>query len=223
MPILYKYPERVMFAHIPKTAGTSIYAWFADNGWIISNLKLNSPGSKDIFLPRYGIFQCQMEGEQEMGVPSQHTTSSTYLQWGKFTSGFVIVRHPFSRFISELNYYYHILCYQQKIFAPNKKVALLYAEEFINHVFLEYKKNSKVRDNHIRHQSDFISDKTKVLYFEKDWKGYLAEKYKLRGQIPHFNSSNDKVDFSKMITAEKKQLIIDFYKKDFELLGYSFP
>jgi hypothetical protein len=105
---------------------------------------------------------------------------------------------------------------------PNRKSALLYAEEFIKHILLEYKKNPKVRDNHIRPQSDFISEKTEVLYFEDDWKKYLADKYNLHGDTPHFNSRNDRIDFSKMITAENKQMILDLYKEDFELFGYSF-
>jgi hypothetical protein len=221
MPILYKYPERVMFAHIPKTAGTAIYAWFSDNGWIVSNLKLNSPGSKDIFMHQYGIFQCQMEGPQEQGIPPQHATASTYARWGEFTSGFTIVRHPLCRFISEIGYHYKILCLQKKIINPDKKKAIIFAEEFTNHVLHEYNIKNNVRDNHIRPQTDFISDITDILYFEKNWTEYLAQKYQLKGSPPKLNVNAQKYNFSYLLTSETKQKIINFYAQDFTTFGYT--
>ena len=49
MPILEKHGQRVLFAHIPKTAGTSIYLAFAAAGWRILNLSENpEPSDEEI-------------------------------------------------------------------------------------------------------------------------------------------------------------------------------
>jgi hypothetical protein len=39
MPIFKKNNKTIYFAHIPKTAGTSVYSLFVESGWKIGNIR----------------------------------------------------------------------------------------------------------------------------------------------------------------------------------------
>jgi len=221
MPIFYKGDERVLFSHIPKTAGTSIYVWFADNKWILANHSLSAsfPTGK-IFRARYHILQAQLEGPLETNVSPQHSTALTQKKWGSFTSGFCIVRHPVDRFISELKYFFPYFCSQMKIGHPTEDIAAAYIDRYTRQVFSDFKNDPKIRDNHIRPQVDFISELTEILYYENDWKKWIKTQYGLNGSPYRLNQSDNRIQFRKLINKEILELISDFYHIDFDVLGY---
>lgn len=81
MPI-FQHPTRgrVLFIHIPKTAGSSVEKWLQAHGFELE--KLNNWD----------------------GTHAQHATKETYDQWGEFDYKFTIVREPLARFVSSMGF-----------------------------------------------------------------------------------------------------------------------
>lgn len=219
MPILYKGNQRVLFVHIPKTAGVSVYGWFYNNGWRLSNIKFGKMTS-ELFNNNFGVSNFDIEGLQIKGIPPQHAHYQIYKHWGEFTSAFTIVRNPLDRFISEINYYFKLLCHAKKINITSRKAAIFFANDFTINIINSYKDNTYIRENHIRPQIDFISKETEVIFFEKDWISNLSKKYGLMGTPPHINRGENKFSFSNTINNELKEKIIVFYKMDYKAFGY---
>ena len=81
MPI-FNHPTkgRVLFIHIPKTAGSSINEWLRNAGYKLDKLVSWS------------------------GWDHQHAPKKIYDTWGSFDYKFAIVRHPLDRFVSALGF-----------------------------------------------------------------------------------------------------------------------
>ncbi|MGM0856560.1 MAG: hypothetical protein ACQEW0_05685 [Pseudomonadota bacterium] len=220
MPILYKGNERVLFAHIPKTAGTSLYVWFAKNKWVIANLNLlPNIGTGVEFKKRFGITQCQLEGVIPTKASPQHATKEYFDGWGEFTSSFCVVRHPLSRVISEIGYTFPSFCVRNGIKKIKEKDVEHYVKSFFEK-FIEPDVESGVLDNHLRSQVDFICSGMPVLYYEGSWKEWLKNKYQLEGELPVLNNSSGGVDFKNFIDSRMESMVFQKYKKDYEILGY---
>lgn len=220
MPIFYKDQERVLFSHIPKTAGTSLYVWFAENGWFVSNLKLlPNIGTGIEFRKRFGIIQCQLEGDLPSNVSPQHATKEYFDSWGVFSSRFCIVRHPLLRVISEMGYIFPSYCANNHIRKPNR----LHVENFVELFFQKLRSldsNINILDNHLRPQVDFIGHDMHVLYYEGDWKEWLKSQYSLKGEMPFLNQSARKDSFLNFLSQDKKEAVYEKYRVDYDILGY---
>lgn len=222
MPIFYNGKERVLFSHIPKTAGSSLYVWFAENGWIVTNLKLlHNVGTGVVFREKFGIWQCQLERKLPSKVSPQHSTSDITSEWGEFSSKFCVVRHPLTRFVSELNYCFPEYCKGGNIKKIDDEVISKYVDFFVKKImFEEYGKDNAVRDNHLRPQVDFINKDMNVLYLEGDWRKWLKRKYRLSGEAKSYNESIRKIELEKHICENVRGAVLDFYRKDLDVLGY---
>ncbi|WP_045213876.1 sulfotransferase family 2 domain-containing protein [Desulfonatronovibrio magnus] len=210
-----------MFAHIPKAAGSSVYLWFLDDGWLISNLGLQESAGIGLDLKeKFNILQCQIEGPLSNESSVQHSVVSTYRQWGDFTSGFCIVRHPWSRFVSEIRYAFTLACEQSSVSNPTESIAMRFIQDYMLKVFNAFPECKNIRDNHIRPQTDFISEITEVYYLERDWKEQLQAKYDLKGLPPTANKTVLPFDFEPLLDDNIRNMVLDFYHEDFELLDY---
>jgi hypothetical protein len=146
--------------------------------------------------------------------------ASDFEQWGDFSSGFCIVRHPYDRFLSELRYCFPGWCKIQRVKYVNNTTIKNYLSSFTEKVFSCYKDDETVRDNHIRPQIDFLSTHTKILHYENYWKRFLKRKYSLDSNPPKINVPHVAIDFSDFVTKPLKNMINDFYSVDYERFGY---
>lgn len=71
---------RVLFIHIPKTAGSSVEKWLRNAGYKLQQI-------------------CTWNGPKH-----QHAPKTVYDTWGDFDYKFTIVRHPLERFVSALGF-----------------------------------------------------------------------------------------------------------------------
>jgi hypothetical protein len=217
MPILRKNGEKVYFSHIPKTAGSSLYLWFMENGWQISNLGttrgplgVNGVGKK--IRERYGIFHLQQEGDYS-GVKTSphHVTADIWGKWGPFDRSFAIVREPIERFRSALTFQYTSVLRHQ-----NRQHSERLLENFRDQVLtrLENRLEAKPHlfDNHFRRQQEFVSDTTKIYYFDADWGKQIAKDFALTGSIGHEKKSDKHIE----LTEREETFARSYFAKDLD-------
>lgn len=196
-------PEnKLEFIHIPKTGGTSI-----------ENL-----GKK--YNIHWGIFNNIYMVEKNIeNVNFWHNNLFMYDK-----NNFTIVRNPYDRIISEF-------FYRLKIKWVNYDNNIEGFKKWLEYIFKEYKKDKNVYDNHILPQTEYVYDKynnKRIEYVLKledninEQLDNLFKQYNLNidiNMLEHNNTTNKtfgKNDLDQ-ITLDS---IYEFYKRDFELLGY---
>ena len=168
MPIFQMGDRSVFFAHIPKTGGSSVERMFKDAGW--KTTRLGNPGKHN-----------------------QHAPASLYQQWDDLPEEkFVIIRHPVSRFVSELKY---------------RKRPHTVTETWLNQV----KKDPSMQDNHLRSQVEFLIPGMTLYIFEEGAVDQIAADYDLKPV--HINVGTAQVDLP---DSARKQ-IEEHYKEDMEM------
>lgn len=192
MPAFTKGDKKVFFIHIPKSAGTSVQSAFEEEGYSTSFFNAHSSDLSRCCPQHY-------HGEllEYLGLLNDSDFN------------FAIVRNPLDRLLSE--YYFRKM--------QEKNVS---QDVFVNAVFLAYKINPFIFDNHIRPQCEFVNDSTEVFYFE-DGVEKVFDSLKANGYlnkvetVPHFfKSKGKKIAISK--TTLKK--IKHFYNEDFAKFNY---
>ena len=198
--------QKIIFVHIPKTAGQSI------EKAIITNIGLSHEDR--------GKFLLRFNNEKDLGPKRlahlflskykdlEYISSQNFLEYFKFT----IVRNPYSRLVSELNY---------------RNASIQPVEEYIKSI---PKHHYKDKWRHICPQTFYIyngkslnTEINKVYYFEKlqeafdDLKGRF---FRADIHLSHENSSSNKSWVKEKLTRDDLDYINDYYDLDFKMLGY---
>lgn len=214
LPIYKVNDGLVLFVHIPKTGGTSIEALLGvrhDNAFL---RKQTGPG-----------LHC---------VP-QHLHADALLGLfprSFFSYAFTVIRNPYDRLLSE--FFYHLRLKGPKIKVGLwKKQAIDYQEatarergrafvEWVTNAFERYQANNFTGQNHIRPQSHFVSyPDIEVFRFEDGLNSCaVALQDRLCVNLPGLENKNESIRCDITITRSEFSALGEFYKEDFETLGY---
>jgi hypothetical protein len=196
MPLLIEPGERkLLFIHIPKTAGTSVKSKIKRSVNIAFNF----------------------EFKNELPCPPQHFHYELLQRLGitELTNeSFAIVRDPLARFISEYSY-------RKKVDRKFRYIDLLTFSFFIQKSFA---KNKYLFSNHMRPQIEFLGPKTRIFKVEdgleevfKYYPHFFEESTAHRdGQ--RSNMSNSECIYVDDVTVE---IVKKIYKEDFLEFGYT--
>ncbi len=196
MPLFTNNNSRVLFIHIPKTAGTSV----------------------ELMLCKYYAISFHSEGFiPALRVTPQHLQISdikVMLDSSFWDYSFAIVRNPYSRLESE--YFYQMdkrsLQFQKY---PD------FSNWVLNHID-RVKKNRFHLDNHLRPQYEFIDSDVEIFKFEAGIDFIIKElskklEFKEPGEIIKTNISN-KTEVNWSLNARTQ--VNNFYKNDFKFFKY---
>lgn len=176
MPILTESDKRYLFVHIPKTSGSSVQALFEGCGWEVYR---------------------KQDGEQ-------HATRNEWKEWGDFDLVFTIVRHPLTRFVSDM---------RGRGVEP----------EEMNDLVLKWLREPYERHgNHTRPQLDFFKPGDGVAFRYEDLH-YRRKLLKLTkdGTFPHIKGDTYNTEVKEsVLTNENIQRIQNHYKEDMWAFGY---
>ncbi|WP_299743953.1 sulfotransferase family 2 domain-containing protein [uncultured Tateyamaria sp.] len=192
MPLVRLDKTLIFFVHIPKTGGASVDRYLSKVG----NIALWTPGTM-----------------QWSKCSPQHIHAELHTRMiprGFYQHGFTILRDPVARMISE---------YRYRAMRRQSDRALPEFDIWAIRMLQRYESNPYVLDNHIRPQSEFVSDGLKLFRYEDgldpvfDWideiggHAALPRKWHNRSSGPQVEPSKDVAD-----------LIREFYAQDIALL-----
>lgn len=196
MPVFTKGKDRVLFIHVPKTAGSSVTKLFLNNGY---ERTYYSESSRD---PYRGLCGPQhMDAELLMGE----------FDLSDFDYIFSIYRDPIDRHLSEFTWAPWGLCGQD-----------IYTEDLFDDwcpkIFQAYEQNPYKFDNHIRPQSEFYVDGVEVYNFDTidTLTDKLCAKIGLDATELPYERSSRRDDRDYVIYDTTISGIKEFYKADYE-------
>jgi len=211
MPVFTNGERKLLFIHIPKSAGSSVERIGRNRGWIES----------------FSVRGHSLRETSYYKATLQHLHAeplSQIFNFNEFDCIFTIVRNPFDRIKSE--YYWQL----------GQGITSFKVEDWVPMMFQGYRENPFLCDNHIRPQVEFLPDSERFKLLKLEERG--AEK--AEEIFEHFSAySNRSSKIKKVLASRKKhekrslktpeveyaffkqyEKIVDFYKKDFDELGY---
>ena len=212
MPIFRTTNKDILFIHVPKAGGTSVEKFFYANRFTV--LFIDNTENKTQHLNSLNnLTKCSpqhMHGD----------LLKSYFELSKFSSIFMMVRHPVERIVSEYNF-------RMKI-AKIEKKQNIEINSWINEAIQAYSSNPYIRDNHIRPQWHFLLDNCKVFKLEdgmnSTWvesvEKYCNIKFNIREVRVFFSSGLPTKDIGMKLSNSTFDLICKFYEKDFEIFKY---
>ncbi|MFT6988630.1 MAG: hypothetical protein ACJASL_000594 [Paraglaciecola sp.] len=218
MPILTKKGKRYYFAHVPKTAGTSLYVWFYRNGYEIENLSMHKGfGTYTSFNNEFMVEQFKIKGKLANYRGSiQHATFDVWKNWGPFDGSFAIIRNPYSRYKSEIKFLFKSYCAGIAEKQTASELAC-FRSALYKKIKKDFNNDRSIFDNHIRPQKEFLDEDTRIFSFESNWADELAQYLDLTGEPPKENvSSKTVID----LTSDETSLIDELYQADFACFEY---
>ena len=226
MPVFAKNDNKVLFVHIPKSAGTSIERAFENADWDIDFLIEPARNKVPDWKP------CNPQ--------HWHRDLIVYNIYPRYdiTHEFTVVRNPFTRCISELMWRHGgDDLYSEDFFARLQIYIVNNLSNYINNE-KQYQQNKQAwldgtnifhMDNHWRPQHHFVGQNTEVYYYER-----LDECWKemqFRYSLPELPTMYNKVDLKKIRPTKMGikpsdrfvELYTQVYGEDHERFGYELP
>lgn len=216
MPVFHKKSSKILFMHVPKTAGSTFSNTLIKHKWKES----------------FAIKNNHVRNLYHLKCSPQHYHAEIIdqiLRIDSFDKKIMICRDPFTRLKSE--YYWQL---NQNISSTEMHSPKDWFKEVIN----SYNLDQFVFDNHIRPQVDFIIPGIKIFRFEEGIK--KATNYALSNKLneseniqnmltkmimnlrkPIQNKTSKKIEHIENLFLEIKDLVIDFYSEDYDYFKYS--
>jgi Sulfotransferase family len=196
MPVFRINGKLILFVHVPKTGGSSIRQYLSRLG------------------PR-----CLGDGEKVRWsrCSPQHMHAAVYslfVPGGFYDYGFMFVRHPYSRILSEYKMRY---AQWSKGSRPEGGFS-----RWITSLLEEYQRNPYVLDNHLRPQHEFALEGIEVFRYEEGI-GALAKKLGAVLGIEQNSSwpcAMKAPDYQFPVTWQAMERLKSFYRHDFSTFGY---
>ena len=187
-----KDDQKILYVHVPKTAGSSVLNLFKDNGYEVSYFDEGSVRPFKGLCGSQHIHAELIKGEFDLS---------------EFSYIFSIYRDPVDRLISE----YTWRCSKGGQRYPSLKY-------WVELIFDLYDQNNYVNDNHIRPQNEFYFESCDVYDFNhvSSLPKKLSEKINLNisEDLGYTNSSKYKYE----LTDRCKDIIMEFYNSDYNWL-----
>ncbi|MEL6167409.1 MAG: sulfotransferase family 2 domain-containing protein [Pseudomonadota bacterium] len=214
MPILAKDAHRVLFAHIPKTGGTSVYHEFVASGWQISNLadRTDAQSTAGRLRARHGPIEIHQTGLRfAYPHPVQHAPAALWRFWGPFTSSFAIVRHPEDRFASALQFFHA----RNAIEEPLDSWASDLVPRLETRPWARYRR----LHGHLMPQHHFVAPTTQIFKFESAFMDAIRSTF---GLAPGLHMTENRHEGARLeITPAIREWVNRAYRNDFERFGYT--
>ncbi|WP_084130467.1 sulfotransferase family 2 domain-containing protein [Demequina sp. NBRC 110055] len=211
MPIFRRDGVSILFVHIPKTGGSSVDDAFRDAGWSVA---LHDGGGGRDSLNR--LRRCSPQHQHAAILEST-------LHVDRFDAIFTYVREPTRRVVSEY------VWRARKAAQPD--VSGTAVEAWVRDSFAKVATNPYWFDNHLRRQHEFLVPGTHTFRFEDGIETGLARLAAATGldiplSAPHRlkGSAMTGIDATDVVlTDAARDMVIDFYRSDYERLGYPIP
>lgn len=201
MPVLHKGGVAVLFAHVPKTGGTSVERYFVQNGWTIEwRDGVAGPGSVNSYL------RCSPQHVEARRLDE-------FFRLERFDVIFSTVREPIARFRSEY-------CMRN---VADLRTDPESVEAWGDSAFAAYEKDQFVFDNHLRPQHEFIVPGASVYRLEAGLEVMVEDlnarfDLGLAGELPRASDREIEhgVPSRDVVVSDRLQRRLrDFYARDF--------
>jgi hypothetical protein len=207
MTIFIRDDAKILYIHVPKTAGSSILHLFADNGFEVKFFDLSNINT--------GFNSLRTCSPQHYHAELLQRT----LRLERFTYIFITVRHPLDRLKSEFLW---------RVRDPRHNPS-----DWVREILTRYTEDPLILDNHIRPQHEFCLPDAEVFRFERgfgeDWINSMSgnARISLSKRAVSFRNvakqycgrTVDDIEFDEdaIFRAAK------FYEEDFRRFGYEIP
>lgn len=211
MPLYRIKNKIVLFVHIPKAGGTSIAS------------SLKAVGSEALYSDRI---------PKGLSCTPQHFHGrliDDFISEDFVDFSFCVVRNPIDRVISEFFYRRKLSVGNNNYKGMDKYLDTLnlsWSFSFwLKKQFMRIKRNPFLSDNHLRPQNEFLpSFMDEIYYFEDGLNNIIPSiESHIQHELPrperHYESSRKSFDLRK----KDRDLLIDFYREDYEKFQYSLP
>ena len=207
MPIFVKDGRAVLFAHVPKTGGTSIERLFRRAGW---ETHLRATRRSDPAL--FPVLRCSPQHYHA-------TILQELVAVERLDLTFLVTRHPLDRFRSEY--------VMRNIADPRTDAESV--ERWAHRAFGAYRANPFVHDNHLRPQWEFEVPGARTYRLEEGLGAVVADLNERYGlgldtDIPHSSHSKKRSgppSSAVQVSPAVAELLASFYEDDFTRFGYS--